>query len=1291
MRITKLFLAILIIVSTSVNAQDFDWQNQNIFNINKEKPHPNIVSYSNNDLAKKGDFKQSDYYKNLNGKWKFKYSSDQKLRPKDFFKTDFDVSDWDEIDVPSNWEVEGYGTPIYVNTEYPFDKHPEPPFIKIDNPVGSYKYDFTVDETWKGKSVFLHFGAVKSAAYLWINGEKVGYTQGSKTPSEWDITKYLQKGINTIALEVYRWSDGSFLECQDFWRISGIERDVFIYAKNKISISNYFAQSLLINNYKDGSFKLDVEIRNKNKNANIFAHVQLLDENNNLIFDQKTKLEIKHEKEFSNTSFNTIIKNVKQWSAENPNLYKILISLETKKGKTIDMVSATTGFRTAEIIDGQFLINGKAVLVKGVNRHEHDEFKGHVISEESMIEDIRLMKLNNINTVRTCHYPNDPRWYELCNIYGLYVIDEANIESHGMGYGKKSLAKDSTWMDAHLDRTIRMFERDKNHPCIITWSLGNEAGNGVNFEKTYKWMKDNDSTRPVQYERSLQDYNTDIYCPMYASLEHLENYAKTHTDRPLIMCEYAHAMGNSVGGLKDYWELIEKYKMLQGGCIWDWVDQGLAETDENGVKYWNYGGDYGPDTIPSSGNFCLNGLVRADRVPNPHLNEVKKVYQNIKIKALDFENGEFEIFNNFDFTNLDKYEIQYTFKINATIIKSGKLDHLIVAPGKSKIVSIAFPEDLFSNKNAEYFIEFSVFTKKEKGLIPFAYEIAYEQIQIPANKHQNAVESFAKKVLEITETEEEINVKGEEFQLKFNKSTANPDFLSFKEGVIFDEEIKLNFWRAPTLNDAADGNGERAWKKAGLNNLKEVPIKIFLEKQEENIAKIFIYKSFVNENQEVVLDVYQSYTVFGNGIIDVYTQVLPHEIVKTFAKIGLQLKLPEEFNSVKWFGRGPFETYPDRAAAGTIDEFKMSVNDLHFDYIVPQENGNRSEVRWISLSNNNNTSLLISSDSLFNFSARHYSNDALNAAKHINELNTENNTYLNIDYLQNGLGTATCGPGCLDKYLINAKPLAFNFTILPQQTEKINPFEFSNLSIPKFKEKEIPLVSFQTKTLENEILITLQSEEQNAKIYYTTDGSMPSANSKLYLKPFVVKKSCTIAAEIISNDLPPGFPTFKKCFIPAFENITFQTLPNKKYSGKDNFTLIDGKEGIVGDWGKNWVGFQGETFEFTLKQIDNKAIKGLKVGFMQFQGAWIFLPYSLEVQSSNDGVNFKQSAFYNNATNPELRNDDDKREIFRIFFSRPLTDKYVKIIIKPVQQLPKWHGGAGSKAWMFLDEVEAEN
>lgn len=1291
MRINNLFLAILIIVSTSVNAQDFDWQNQNIFNINKEKPHPNIVSYSNIDDAKKGDFKHSDYYKSLNGKWKFKYSSDQKLRPKDFHKTDFDISNWDEINVPSNWEVEGYGTPIYVNTEYPFDKHPEPPFIKIDNPVGSYKYDFTVDETWKGKSIFLHFGAVKSAAYLWINGEKVGYTQGSKTPSEWDITKYLQKGINTIALEVYRWSDGSFLECQDFWRISGIERDVFIYAKNKISISDYFAQSLLINNYKDGSFILDVEIRNKNKNANIFAHVQLFDEKNNLIFDQKAKLEIKDEKEFSNTSFESIIKNVKQWSAENPNLYKILISLETKKGKILDMISATTGFRTAEIIDGQFLINGKAVLVKGVNRHEHDEFKGHVISEKSMLEDIRLMKLNNINTVRTCHYPNDPRWYELCNIYGLYVIDEANIESHGMGYGKRSLAKDSTWMDAHLDRTIRMFERDKNHPCIITWSLGNEAGNGINFEKTYQWIKDHDSTRPVQYERSLQDYNTDIYCPMYASLEHLENYAKTHTDRPLIMCEYAHAMGNSVGGLKDYWDLIEKYKMLQGGCIWDWVDQGLAETDENGIKYWNYGGDYGPDTIPSSGNFCLNGLVRADRVPNPHLNEVKKVYQNIKFKALDFENGEFEIFNNFDFTNLDQYEIQYSFKSNATIVKRGKLDHLIVAPGKSKIVAIAFPEDLFSNKNAEYFIEFSVFTKKEKGLIPLAHEIAYEQIQIPAHKIQNAVETFAQKVLEITETEEEINIKGDEFQLKFNKATANPDYLSFKEEVFFNDEIKLNFWRAPTLNDAADGNGERAWKKAGLNNLKEVPIKIFMEKPEENIAKIFIYKSFVNENQEVVLDVYQSYTIFGNGLIDVYTQILPHEIVKTFAKIGLQLKLPAEFNSVKWFGRGPFETYPDRAAAGTIDEFKMSINDLHFDYIVPQENGNRSEVRWMSLSNKNNTSLLISSDSLFNFSARHYSDESLNNAKHINELKTENHTYLNIDYLQNGLGTATCGPGCLDKYLINAKPLSFNFTISPQQAEKINPFEFSTLNIPKFKEKEIPLVNFQTETFENEILITMKSEEKNAKIYYTTDGSKPTTNSKLYSKPFVVKKACTIAAEVISKHMPHGFTTFQKCFIPAFKNITFQTLPNKKYSGKDNFTLIDGKEGIVGDWGKNWVGFQGETFEFTLEQIENKAMKGLKVGFMQFQGAWIFLPHSLEIQSSNDGVNFKQRAFYKNQINPDVKNDEEKRVKFTIHLARPLTDKYVKIIIKPVQQLPKWHAGAGSKAWMFLDEVEVED
>ncbi len=1276
-------------------AQQFDWQNQHIFNINKEKPHVNVVSYSNTDLARKGDFKKSEFYKSLNGNWKFKYSAKADERPHDFYKQDFNASAWEEIFVPSNWEIEGYGIPIYVNTEYPFDKNPEPPFIKIDNPVGSYRYNFTIPDNWDEKNIFLHFGAVKSAAYLWINGEKVGYSQGSKTPAEWDITKYLKKGKNTLALEVYRWSDGSYLECQDFWRISGIERDVFLYAKNKISIRDFFVKSILTKNYVDGKFNLDVEIINhqqKKRKTKLFVHVQVFDSKGEIFFVEKNKITVRKPNQIIKSDFNAVFPEIKKWSAENPNLYKLMISLETMEGEIIDLVSTSIGFRSSEIIDGQFCINGKPVLIKGANRHEHDEFKGHVVDEKTMLEDIRLMKLNNINTVRTCHYPDDPRWYELCNIYGLYVIDEANIESHGMGYGKKSLAKDSRWMAAHLDRTQRMFERDKNHPCIITWSLGNEAGNGINFEKTYQWLKDNDNTRPVQYERALHEYNTDIYCPMYSSIKSLEEYAKNNTDRPLIMCEYAHAMGNSVGGLQDYWNTIEKYKILQGGCIWDWVDQGLAEFDKNGTKYWTYGGDYGPDTIPSSGDFCLNGLVRADRIPNPHLHEVKKVYQNIKIKAVNINKGEFEIVNNFDFTNLNEYIIHYAIKSNNQMISQGKFDGLDVQPGYSKIISIDIPEKLFEDKKAEYFVFFSVRSKKRKGIIPADHEIAYEQIKIPSEKILFKPDNTELYPIDIAEHDTSIDIYGDLFTLRFNKNTGNPDYLSFGDNLIFDNEIKLNFWRAPTLNDERDGNGKRLWDQAGLDNLKETPISIFVEKPDNGVAKIFIYKSYENQNNEIVFDIYQSYTVFSNGIIDIYTQVLPHEIVKTLPKIGLQLKLPKEFNQIKWFGRGPFESYPDRCSAGTIDEYSMNVGDLHFDYIVPQENGNRSEVRWLTLSTQNNNSLVITSDTLFNFSAHNYSNEALNNAKHINELELENYTYLNIDYLQNGLGTATCGPGYLEKYTIKARPMSFNFLITPQFSSGLNPYNIAYVDLPKFKEKEIPLVDIQTKETESgdELLISLQSNSENGKTYYTKNGSIPNSKSDIYSMPFIIKKSCTIAACVISDNNSQSFTSFKKCHIPLFNEVIYQTGPSKKYPGNSSLSLVDGLEGIPCDWNKNWVGFQGEKLELTARLINPMLIKQLKAGFMRCQPSWIFLPCSIDLFTSRDGENFSWQGNYTNPTNPDLKNYEEKRVEYMIDLEKAVKANYIKLIIKPVQQCPKWHPGAGSNAWMFMDEIEVE-
>ena len=1285
----KFFLLIFSLVSICLLAQKPDWQNQKIFNLNKEYPHVNVVSYSDFEIAVAGEYSKSLMYQSLNGTWKFNYSDDVSKRPINFFKPDYDASGWDNIDVPSNWEVEGYGTPIYVNTNYPFDKNPEPPFIKIDNPVGSYLFDFKIPDTWDGKTIYINFGAIKSAAYLWINGRKVGYTQGSKTPSEWDITDFVKKGTNTLALEVYRWSDGSYLECQDFWRISGIERDVYLYAKNKVSISDFTVQSLLANDYKDGLLDISVIIKNKNdklKKGSYTIDVKLLSENGEQIYFTSNAIKFKNRLANIESRFNTIIPDIKPWSAEFPIIYRLVITLKNNKGIIMDMVSSTTGFRNSEILDGRFCINGKPVLVKGVNRHEHDENTGHVVSKESMLEDIKLMKENNINTVRTCHYPDDPYWYELCNKYGLYVIDEANIESHGMGYGSKSLGKDSTWLDAHLDRTIRMYERDKNHPCIVTWSLGNEAGNGINFEHTYQWLKNNDSTRPVQYERAGLEFNTDIYCPMYASVDYLEKYATDSVDnRPLIMCEYAHAMGNSVGGLRDYWDVIEKYDILQGGCIWDWVDQGLAEYDDDGIKYWTYGGDYGPDTIPSSGDFCLNGLVRADRVPNPHLEEVKKVYQYFKILPVENSLISYIVVNNYDFTNFNIFDIHYEIKQDGKTISSGKIESPNIEPGESAQVKINIPNEIDIRNDASWFINFSVKLREDNGLLHKGHEIGYEQIMIAPFHDEYIIHSNSKPSLSKIELTDDYEVVGEDFTLVFNRESGSPIYLSHKNELIFDEELKLNFWRAPTLNDEADGNGLKLWKKAGLDNLMEKPLNVSFERLSDNVVKVYVFSTYNNSEGDLVFDVYKSYTVFPNGLVDMSIKVYPHDIVRSLPKVGVTFKLPGDINNVTWFGRGPHETYPDRKASGIIDEYSMNVEELHFDYIVPQENGNRSDVRWLRLDDKNKKSLLIRSESLFNFSARNYSDTELEKAKHINELKTEDYTYLNIDFLQNGLGTATCGPGYLDKYIVYAKPFEFRLSFICD--DNIDPYDFSRATIPSYPEKPINRVEIIPEVENNKLKISLSTGNKIDKVYYTINGSEPNSSSHLYVFPFLLDSSNEIAAKVINKDNNPGFTSYRYCFLPTLKDIQYNPEPPDRYSHKEKITLIDGIHGDIDNWGNNWVGYNTDKQEITTTLINNKPISEVKVGFLRYQGGWIFLPRRIEVHTSKDGVQFTKAGEYSPGINPEKKNDGRDYVNYVVRFIDPVEAKYLKLVIVSVGELPSWHGGAGSNAWTFLDEI----
>jgi len=768
----KIFVFMLILSTFTLfniaeKVKPLDWENPLMIGQNKELGHCTLMPYQNVKTAIAGNRFKSRYFHSLNGVWKFNWVSSPDQRPKDFYQPTYNVSKWKDIAVPLNWQMAGHGIPYYLNQPYIFKKNP--PFINHEiNSVGSYRRVFSIPKQWDDRQIFLHFDGVESAFYLWINGKKVGYSQGSRTPAEFNISKFLKSGANTLAVEVYRFSDGSYLECQDFWRLSGIFRNVYLFSTPRVHIRDFEVQTELDHEYRDARLRVVAKIRNYGNQAieDPKIELQLLDDNQKtgglpIIAVADTRY-IAPDGE-SILTMEAEIQDPLKWSAEKPNLYTLLILLKDKNGNILEIESAKIGFLNVKIHNGQLLVNGKPILIKGVNRHDHDPDTGHFISEESMIRDIKIMKQNNINTVRTSHYPNDPRWYELCDQYGLYLIDEANIESHGMGYKPSiTLANKPEWKQAHLDRIRRMVERDKNHPSVIIWSFGNEAGDGTNFEAASDWVHHRDSSRPVHYERAGQRPHTDIVAPMYARIPWLIKYAEKKQNRPLILCEYAHAMGNSVGNLQDYWDVIEKYDHLQGGCIWDWVDQGLRKKTENGFEFWAYGGDFGEEK--SDRNFCLNGLVMPDRAETPKLWEVKKVYQNISVKANNLRKGEIIVENKFFFTNLDSFLTSWVLLENGKKIQSGTITATDIKPQTAKEITIPFKIKK-TNPGSEYWLNIYFKLKDNTLWAAKGHVIAREQLIIPIYKPVKTLPPSGLTVLKVTEKENFLVISGKNVQI----------------------------------------------------------------------------------------------------------------------------------------------------------------------------------------------------------------------------------------------------------------------------------------------------------------------------------------------------------------------------------------------------------------------------------------------------------------------------------------------------------------------------------------------
>ena len=1057
--ISKNLISILILIfSHNGISQTLDsiLENPQVVEINKLPARATFFPYESIDLALDGQMEASSRFISLNGEWFFKWSKIPEQRPKGFYKNKYKVDTWDKIPVPSNWQLHGFGIPIYTNIKYPFSFYdePNPPDIPDEyNPVGCYKRIFNIPSEWNEKKIYIHLGAVKSAFYIWVNGVKVGYSQGSKLPAEFDLTEFVRTGENNVSLEVYRWSDGSFLEDQDFWRLSGIERDVYLYCRDDVQIKDYFSLSDLDSSFKNGKLDLNVKFQSfQNKKFTGFLSTVLKD-SNKTIYDLTSELNISSN-DSSNINLKAYIPDVKNWSAETPYLYNLQISLKDKKGEVIESISKMVGFRNVQISNSQLLVNGKPIIIKGVNRHEHDYKTGHVVSKKSMIQDIKIMKSNNINAVRTCHYPDDPFWYELCDKYGLYVYDEANIESHGMHYDLNyTLGNNPLWLKAHIQRTKRMIERDKNHPSIIAWSLGNEAGNGYNFYNTFLLAKSMDSSRMVVYERALEEWNTNTIGDMYADYTRLEKYAKRkkNADRPFIMCEYAHAMGNSLGGIKEYVDLFEKYDKLQGGFIWDFQDQGLLAKDKSGKEYFTYGGDYGSEEIPSDHNFLNNGLIKADKSLNPPMHEVKKVYQNIDISFVKSSERSTNIFNKNFFRDLSNYYLEWEILEKGKIIRTGSLKDINVNPRANKNFKIGIED--FESKKSDLLINIFIKVKKSEPLIEKDFIVAREQLII--NPYKSSINFIPNsKDLSFLEDKNKVYVDGKTFKFEFDKSTARISSYSVDGKEIIQNGGNINFWRPPTDNDygAKTPSLYKEWKDAFDNNFSRSTT-VNKDKKTGTIL-INCTTSILNEHAKLN----QQYQINNLGEIHLKNELIvvkgqnsdnllqaawDGKITKgthsNLYRFGNQFELLSEYENINYYGRGPIENEVDRKQAAFVGNYTSSVSNFLNMYARPQYSGNRTDIRWFEITNKDGFGIKVEGDSLINFSASHFSQNDLdsgpiknNSQRHGKLLTPRKDVFLNIDGF-------IMGVGCIDswkslprrEYLLPYQNYQFGYTIKP--------------------------------------------------------------------------------------------------------------------------------------------------------------------------------------------------------------------------------------------------------------------
>lgn len=1026
----KLFLfSTVCACSLAVSAQTFkEWQNPEVNEVNRAPMHASFFAYENLEMADMALKEKSENFMTLNGTWKFFWVENADQRPTDFFRIGYNDKGWDDFRVPAVWELNGYGDPIYVNVGYAWRNQyrNNPPYVPVEkNHVGSYRKEIVVPADWSGKDIIAHFGSVTSNMYLWVNGKFVGYSEDSKLEAEFDITKYLKPGQkNLIAFQVFRWCDGTYLEDQDFFRYSGVGRDCYLYTRNKNRIDDIRVTPDLDSEYKNG--KLDITLKMKGNNS---VTLELLDAKSNVISSK----EVKGSGDVSTT---LEIENPNKWSAETPYLYTLRASVK-KGGNITEVVPVKVGFRKIEIKNAQVLVNGQPVLFKGANRHEMDPDGGYVVSRERMLQDIQIMKKFNINAVRTCHYPDDAYWYELCDKYGIYMVAEANIESHGMGYGESTLAKVDSYAKAHMERNQRNVQRNFNHPSVIFWSLGNEAGYGPNFEAAYDWVKAEDSSRPVQYERAGRDGKTDIFCPMYFRYGSCEEYsADANSQKPLIQCEYAHAMGNSEGGFKEYWDIIRKYPKYQGGFIWDFVDQSCRWTGKDGKMIYAYGGDFNRFDA-SDNNFCDNGLISPDRIPNPHMYEVGYFYQNIWTTLGDVSKGEIKVYNENFFRDLSAYRLEWELLKDGKPVRSGMVDDFNVAPQQTSALNLDFGKVCDCG---EWLLNVKFVQKNREGVIPAGHVVARNQLVIreykaPVVEFGNVSESNMA-VVAPTVNDANVNcieVEGENFNIQFNKYTGYMDSYIVNGTQMIKEGAQLspNFWRAPTDNDYGAGlqNRYSAWKNP--------EIKLLSLKNELKDNLVIVSAEY--EMKKVHAKLFLTYTINNVGAVKVTQRMAAAADVKVsdMFRFGMQLVMPSSFENISYYGRGPVENYIDRNHSADLGIYNQTVTEQFYAYIRPQENGTKTDIRWWNMLNAEGKGLQFVAEAPFSASALHYTIESLDDGvqkdqRHSNEVEPSDLTNVLIDKVQQGLACEdSWGAIPLPKYRIPYGNYEFTFVMTP--------------------------------------------------------------------------------------------------------------------------------------------------------------------------------------------------------------------------------------------------------------------